>query len=63
MLEEAKKNCRYLGEVREGNFSVTNVWKSVLYFICTWCELTSREKAILHLLVAVNGCEIPEKKK
>jgi hypothetical protein len=33
------------------------------YFICTCCELTSREKPILHLLVAVNGCEISEKDK
>ena len=36
------------------------VWKSALYFICTCCELTCREKEILHLLVAVNGCEISE---
>jgi hypothetical protein len=47
----------------KGEFSVTNVWKSVLYFICTCCELTSREKALMHLLVAVNGCEISEKER
>jgi hypothetical protein len=59
----SNRHCCPLAESNEEEYSVTNVRKSVLYFICTSCELTSTEKAILHLLVALNGCEISEKKK